>query len=124
MRPRTLGDARGFTLLEVVVAIGILALTFVVLLGLQHRDVALQAYAGRLTVATLLARERIMQFEIAAFPPTGEQSGEFLAEHQGYTWRATVASTPFAFVREVRVRVQWPGDEQGAELIAYVFKTS
>ncbi len=119
-----MADARGFTLLEVVVAIGILALTFVVLLGLQHRDVALQAYAERLTVATLLARERMMQFEMAGLPTVGEQAGEFLAEHQGYTWRATVTSTPFAFVREVKVRVRWPGDEQGAELTAYVFKTS
>lgn len=112
----------GFTLIEVMLAIGILAITFIVLMGLQHRDISLQEHADRLTVATLLARERLMQFEMAGFPPLGDQAGEFLEEHSGYTWKATVAPTPFGFVREVRVRVRWEGEEQGAELIALVFK--
>lgn len=114
----------GFTLIEVMAAMAILAVTFVVLLGLQQRDVVLQGYADRLTVATLLARERMMQFEMAGFPKIEEQAGEFLEEHQGYTWKASIASTPFGFVREVRVQVRWAGEAQGADLVAYLFKTS
>ena len=67
--------ADGFTLVEVMAAMAILATTFVVLVGLQQRDVSLQEYANRLTVATLLARERMMQYEMAGFPQTGEQAG-------------------------------------------------
>ena len=119
---RSDASAGGFTLVEVTVAMAILAMTFVVLMGLQQRDVSLQEYADRLTVATLLSRERMMQFEMASFPQIGEQAGEFLEEHQSYTWKASITSTPFGFVREVRVRVRWKGEEQGAELIAYLFK--
>ena len=120
--PTCRNRADGFTLVEVMVAMAILATTFIVLIGLQQRDISLQEYANRLTVATLLARERMMQFEMAGFPQIGEQTGEFLEEYRDYTWRGAVAPTPFGFVREVRVRVRWSGEEQGAELIAYLFK--
>jgi general secretion pathway protein I len=111
-------SSRGFTLLEVMVALAILAVALVVLLGLRNRDVQLQAYARDLTRATLLARERAATADAEGTPALGYTEGDF-ADDPGFSWQQQV--TPFLAeivgdrVREVRVSVLWgPPDDPTA----------
>jgi len=108
----------GFTLIEVMVAIAILAVSLVVLLGLRNRDVQLQSYARDMTRATLLAREMAETADVEGTPELGYVEGDFGPDQPGFHWQRQV--TPFLSefigdkVREVRVSVIWgpPDDPQ------------
>lgn len=101
--------ADGFTLLEVLVAVAVLALALVSLLGLQVRNLALLARDQRVTDATLLARDLMTQAEIEPLPDLGVTSGDFEERYPdrypGLRWEREVLPTPLADLREVRVRV-------------------
>jgi prepilin-type N-terminal cleavage/methylation domain-containing protein len=114
----------GFTLLEVLVALVVIAVAFVGLLGLQARNI--QGIAGdqSLTRATLLAREEIsrIQFLVATsgLQELGDAQGVFDG-YPGYRWEREVISTGLDEMREVILRVIW--DERrphACELIYFV----
>jgi len=120
---------RGFTLLEIMVAMAILALALPVLLSLRNWDLTLRARAEALTTATLLAQEKLFETELGGLPPIGEQRGEFTDRlpgfqiatappdrAQGFRWTRTVAPTFFETIREVRIRISWPRGEAEDEL--------
>lgn len=120
------GNPRGFTLLEVMIALAIVAISLVALLGLRNRDILLSRYASELMEATLLARQRITEVELAGFPELGERSGEF-AEADGFRWQQQVLApellpTLSDVVREVRMTVSWADEKEQVQLVAYVFK--
>ncbi len=134
----SLRDNKGFTLLEVMIALAILAIALPVLLGLRNRDVDLHLRARDLTAATLLAQEKLLEAELAGFLPLGEVSGDFKGlplgfetavetgdRASGYRWKRIVSPTPLDLVREVRVQVLWPrGDsEEMIEVSTYVFQS-
>src|SRR5512143_2877798 len=105
-RPRALrGD--GFTLIEVLVALVIVAIAFVGLLGLHNRNLAMVGRDQDLTRATLLARQLITEMElIEQFPDTGTSQGEF-PDYPGFAWERNVEDTELPTVRKVTLRVIW-----------------
>jgi general secretion pathway protein I len=130
------GRERGFTLLEVMVAVAVLAIALPILLGLRNHDVALREEAKAVTNATLLAQEKLFETEILGFPPVGETRGDFATlppgsltsaevkdRAPGFRWTRLVVPTPFEQIREVRIRVSWPGgaSERVVEITNYVF---
>ena len=76
-RHRTISDEGGFTLLEVLLAIALLAMALPILLGLRNFDLELQERASELTAATLLAQEKLLETEISGQYAIGESAGEF-----------------------------------------------
>ena len=56
--------SQGFTLLEVIIALGILATSLVVLVETQATAVLSTTEADRLTLATNLAQEKMMEVQI------------------------------------------------------------
>ncbi|MBU6434260.1 MAG: prepilin-type N-terminal cleavage/methylation domain-containing protein, partial [Nitrospirae bacterium] len=60
---------QGFTLLEVLIALGILALALPILLGLRNWDLDLHARANELTTATILAQEKLIATELGMLLP-------------------------------------------------------
>lgn len=116
-----LARSQGFTLLEVLVALGILALALPILLGLRNWDLDLHARADELTTATLLAQEKLLETELSKVFPVGETSGDFQGTPLGfqslgdtadrapnYRWKRIVSPTPLTLVREVKIQVFWP----------------
>lgn len=112
----------GFTLLEVLVALSILSLALVVLLGLRNRDIDLVSTAREVTIATALAKMKMVEAQVEGFPELGEISGEFEEGYSGFHWRKVIAPTPFDYVREVRISVQGQDDQIEVELVNYVFQ--
>ena len=118
--PKSTSDEAGFTLLEVLLAIAVLAIALPVLLGLRNFDMNLHDQARQMTEATLLAQEKLLEAELAGTYPIGETAGEFLTaplgapltaqafqRPVGYRWKRTVSPTPFELIREVRIQVSW-----------------
>jgi len=120
-RTRRRGAAGGFTLIEVLVALTIVAIAFVGLLGLHNRNLAMVARDQDLTRAMLLARQFITEMElIEQFPDTGVSRGEF-ANAPGFFWERDVEETELPTVRRVDLRVIW--DERmpnACELVYYI----
>ena len=103
------GRARGgFTLLEVLVALVVVATAFVGLLGLHNRNLNVLSRDRDLTVATLAAREMITNFELVeGFPELGAEGGQ-LEYQKGFRWEREVTEIPdLPDVRRVVLRIIW-----------------
>ena len=102
------GSKRGFTLLEVMVSLAIVAITLVVVAGLRNRDIIYHHEIHKMVKATLLAQERMTLLEIAEeYPDFGEIAGQFENPYEDFSWVQSTVPTPFEFVREIRVVVRW-----------------
>lgn len=95
----------GFTLIEVLVALTVVAFAFVGLLGLHNRNLAMVGRDQALARATLLARQFITEMEVVEqFPDLGMSRGEF-ANAPGFYWERDVEETDLPSVRRILLRV-------------------
>ena len=118
------GPPTGFTLVEVMVALAVIAFAFVGLLGLHGRNIKAIARDQGLTRATLLARELVsqIQFQVAGggLQDLGDSRGTFEG-YPGYRWESVVVPTELEEVRQVVVRVVWDERNPNAcELVYFV----
>ncbi|HKY71852.1 MAG TPA: prepilin-type N-terminal cleavage/methylation domain-containing protein [Nitrospira sp.] len=136
MRQVATSGQDGFTLLEVLIAMAILALAMPILLGLRNWDLNLHSKAADITAATMLAQEKLIEAELQPVYPIGETTGDFrnpppgyqvpgdIAERaERYRWKRIITTTPLTAVREVKIQIMW---QQGAtdevlEASTYVF---
>ena len=87
---------RGFTLLEVMVAMAILAVSLVAIAGINTAAIGMHSYAKRLSVATLLARSKMADMESKLMSedlPADDTAEEGTFEDDGfaeYHWRAEI----------------------------------
>jgi len=117
--------AHGFTLLEVMVAMAVIATAFTALLGLHVRNLRLAAREQAYTHALLLSRSLITEVELASYPEIGITEGDFEERYPGlypgFRWQRTVSDFPVPDTREVTVRVIPNGDQSAAsELTIFV----
>ncbi len=86
----------GFTLLEAIIALAILALSLMAIFQISSQAVYAHVYAKKLTVATLLARSKMVDLEQDLYDKgfqldDDEQAGDFSEEGwASYKWRAKV----------------------------------
>ena len=101
----------GFTLLEILIALAILAIALVGLLGLHNRNLLLTMRAERLSTATLLAREMLTRTQLEGQEAARVTNGDFSDFHPGqypeFRWRRTVRPAPVEGLWELRVNVLW-----------------
>jgi len=121
-------QSKGFTLLEVMVAVAILGMVLVTLLGVKNRSMQDVMIADRITTATLLATRKMNENLVTAATRTviqKEDEGEFPEEEfKEYTWKESISQLqPLENVKvtEVRVAVLWKEGERQemVELLSY-----
>jgi general secretion pathway protein I len=80
----------GFTLLEVMIAMAILAITLVTVYQSQSQSISMATNSRFLTTASLLAQARMA--EIDGADPRGlvSANGDFGDEFSGYAWKVEV----------------------------------
>lgn len=114
------GSTSGFTLLEVLIAVALLAMALVPLLGSMNASLNLAYSAKMKTIATLLARERMTRVELAGFPELGDSNGDFGENAASFSWKQSVVEPPAGLdantVREVKLWVVW---SEGSTARAY-----
>jgi len=109
--PRSPTPSSGFTLLEVLVAMAVLAVALVSLLGLYNRSLLLTIRAQRLSTATLLVQEMLTRTQLEGMNALRVTTGDFADLHPGqypeFRWYRTVRPTALAGLWELRVGVSW-----------------
>jgi general secretion pathway protein I len=90
-RPRP-GD--GFTLLEVMVALAVLAIALTSIFRLQGQTVMMNGSARFYSLAPQLARAKLTEVEQQEFKDMIGGSGDFGDDFPGYSWTLTVEDLP------------------------------
>lgn len=120
----------GFTLLELMIAIFILALSMTILLGTESTSMRMMGYANNTSVVTMLTRAKMqdMEYEVQRTVAeegvkedyTEELSGDFSEEgYSDITWTAKIQSIELSddasnnFVESVTNQIYGTGDEGG-----------
>ncbi len=85
---------RGFTLLEVMVALGIMAIVLVSVYRLQSQTLTMSMESRFHTQAVLLARSALTRLEHSKEREMISGEGDFGREFPGYRWKITVADAP------------------------------
>jgi type II secretion system protein I len=103
---------RGFTLIEVMVSLAVIAIALVGLLGLQHQTLQSVVRANEMSKAALLAQDLMTQAETGPFPPLGTTSGNFESmfprQFPNFRWQQSVEpSAVFPDVRKVKIRISY-----------------
>ncbi len=120
------GFEPGFTLIEVMLSLAIVATALVALLGLHHQSLQSIIRGQEVTRAAMLAQEVMTLAELERFPALGETVGDFQQLHAGqypnFRWYRTVEPTElFPDVRKVRVRVVFgPHLGRSFDLVEYM----
>jgi type II secretion system protein I len=110
--PARLTSPAGFTLIEVMVSLAVIAIALMGLLGLQHSALESVVRASDMTKAALLAQEMMTQTEIGQFPNVGVTTGNFENLHPRryptFRWERRVEpSAVFPEVRKVTILIHY-----------------
>jgi general secretion pathway protein I len=108
----------GFTLLEVMVAMAIIAIALTAVLGSQSQSVSLASEAKFNTTAPLLAQSKIAEIEVAEQDDLAGGSGDFGEDFPGYTWELSMEEIVFEepenvsdLLKRIDLKVSW-GEEK------------
>lgn len=84
-------NQRGFTLLEVMVAVSIIAIVFVTLLGSQSQSVSIAGQTRFRVTSALLAQQQLTEIEMTDYEQISSDSGDFGENYPGYIWKTEVS---------------------------------
>lgn len=107
-----LPDKKGFTLLEVLVSLSILAIGLIAVVRSFSGTLQAGDFSRELTGAYLLAEGKISELETTPQDILGIKRGDFGKDHPGYRWETEVNSTGNPDIQEATVRVFWQEREK------------
>jgi general secretion pathway protein I len=107
--------SRGFTLLEILIALAVLALAMGALIRAAGDYTASQSHLRDRTLATWVARDVLAEFQLRGdWPSVGEQKGTREMGNREWRWLARTSQTDEAELRRLDVEVT-PADTDATE---------
>ncbi len=96
-----INSAHGFTLLEVMVALAIIAIAFTAMLSSQARNVSLAAESKFQTTAPLLAQDIMTRYTTEQRSGSGPEQGDWGSAFPGYRWQLQATPVTMAGASEL-----------------------
>ena len=122
---------RGFSLLEVMIAVALIAIALTTLLGSQAQSVSYANSAKFETMAALLAQSKMSEITVQDADSLSSDSGDFGDDYPGYAWEATVSDisiegldTISNYLKQVDLTVTWGVFNYNIRLYHYVQATN
>ena len=81
--------SRGFTLLEVIIAVAIIGSSLAILLGAVNKNLLMASQSKNITIASFLAQKKLGEIELIGLPDIGNQRGVF-EEAPDFSWYLSV----------------------------------
>ncbi len=106
---------RGFTLLEVMVAVAILAIAMVAILKANVQSLDTLIETRERTTVSMLAASKMAEVEAVGAADWSEFQGDFGEDYPGFTWRVETAPTEVERLVRVAVIVQAREGGSGSE---------
>ncbi|MCX5851767.1 MAG: type II secretion system minor pseudopilin GspI [Deltaproteobacteria bacterium] len=97
--------APGFTLLEVMIAMAMLAITLVTAFQSQSQSISMASESRFETTAPLLAQSKMAEIEAMKMSDVNAGEGDFGEKFPDYTWRVEVNDTEFEALKKIEVKV-------------------
>lgn len=117
----------GFTLLEVMIAVALIAVALTALLGSQSQSVSFANSAKFETMAAMLAQSKMSEMTIQDSNSLASDSGNFGDDYPGYAWEATVSDislegieTVSDYLKQIDVTVTWGVYSYSIRLYHYI----
>lgn len=108
----------GFTLLEVMVSMAIIAIALTAVLGSQSQSVSFATEAKFTTTAALLAQGKMAELEAMNPEDLASDSGDFGEDFPDYSWEVTLGDVFFSepenvsnHLQQIDLTVSW-GEEE------------
>lgn len=109
--------AKGFTLIEVLVAVAVLAIAMAAVIGAMARQAGNAGYLKQKTVAMWVAHNRLAELQLQREKPdTGRSDGKVEMGGIEWRWDVAVVKTQDARLLRVDIEVRGPGqtEQEGA----------
>ncbi len=95
---------RGFTLLEIIISMGLITIALLAVFRLQAQNLDLQSEAQFITLANYLAQDRIAQIQAEGELYAGDRSGDFGDDAPHFSYREEITEvTDMEGIFKVRV---------------------
>jgi len=92
----------GFTLLEMMIAVSIIAIVLTAIYRLHSQTLMMNSEARFQTMAPLLAQSKLAELELLALSDLGDGSGDFGEDLAGYSWQVTVTEIENELLEKVQ----------------------
>lgn len=98
-------DGCGFTLLEVMIAMAILAIALTGVYRLQNQTMVMSGKARFYSVAPLLAQTKLSETERTDPSDMGNKSGDFGTQYPGYSWSLDASPVPMDLLENISYKM-------------------
>lgn len=101
----TQNKASGFTLMEVMIAMAILAIALVAIFQLQSQSISMSTDSRFMTTAALLAQSKMVEAEADSTLDNHSEDGDFGPDYPQYIWHMAIGDTQLPQFKKIEVTV-------------------
>jgi prepilin-type N-terminal cleavage/methylation domain-containing protein len=113
------GESKGFTLMEVMIAIVVLSVALLALAGLQIISIRGNSFGNNMTEAITLAKDLMEEMKNEDWEQIADSSNP-LKGASGITYQRTCSVTQTGKIKTVTITVTWDNDNHRVALVTKI----
>jgi len=112
--------SKGFTLVEVLVALAVVAIAMAALIKVAGENASNAGYLRDRTVAQWVAADKATELQVSgAWPAVGRSNGTVMQAGREWRWEVDVSDTPEASLRRLEITVRLAERRDAAPLALF-----